>query len=204
MRMRTRMRTAMAVAAVAAVGAIAPGVASADTWTSNGTPFAGPAHVAGTMTMRLPLSINVTCSVVLKGNLDNAGGVAQGQLQDSLFGFAAGGGSCITSLPNCSVSITVYSPATRPITTSGANVSFTNLYYVVSWSGWSGCSANGSQLNVSGPWTGAMTSNTNQIVFNNSPISTNAGPATLVGTLSAYAQNAAGNRDMTRPIKLQP
>jgi hypothetical protein len=208
MKLKSKMKTAMAVAAVAAVGAFAPAMASANTWSSGGTSFAGPAHIGGSLTMTLPNAIKVTCSTVVKGNLDNVGGVAQGQVQSYLFGWAAGG-ACTTPWPYCVPSITVYTGPPRPITTSGTNVTFSGILYIVTFSG-SNCGLAGSQLNVTGSMTGSVPSGTNQVVFTNSPGLTSfagpvsAGPVTVSGTLRAHATNAAGNPDLARPITLQP
>jgi hypothetical protein len=98
----------------------------------------------------------------------------------------------------------VYTFTPRPITTSGTNVTFSGIFYTVSFSGGS-CAASGSSLNVQGSMTGSVPSGTNNVVFNNSPgLSSPAGPVTVTGTLRAYAQNAAGNWDPARPITLQP
>lgn len=208
-----KMKMAMAVAAVAVVGAVAPAMASADTWSSGGTSFTGPAQLVGTLTTTAYGTAKNTCSVVAKANLDNgaAGGVARGQISDYLLGIRAGG-TCTTALPNCSLSFTVYTPAgfpslpSWPIVTSGQNVTVSGIAYGVTYNNSGGsCPLAGVTQYVQGSMTGTVASGTNFINFSNSPgLTTTFGSGTTSGTLGMYAQNAAGNWDPSRPITLQP
>ncbi len=198
------IKRAVAVAAIVAGSAFVPAAAQADVWSTGGAPYAGPAQLVGTLSTSVG-SWTSTCTVAAKADIDNgaAGGVARGDVQAYLTGSAAGG-SCSTNLPNCSVSITPVLSPTWPISTSGRNVTVSGITYGVTYSG-GGCALNGATSAAWGSMTGSMAGGSNSLTFVNSPgLTMTFGPATVSGTLQAFAENAAGNPDPTRPITLQP
>jgi len=197
---------AMAIATVAAVGAVAPAMASADVWDVGGTPYSGPAQLVGTLTTTLTANgAKTTCDVRAGVDLDNGapGGVARGELRSYLTGSAAGG-ACTTTFPGCSVAL---SPDTSPawtIATAGSGVTISGVSYQSVYSG-SSCPFAGVPFSTSGSMTGSVAAATNSLEFSSSPgLTFTLGPVTVSGSLEAYVEDSSGDADLTQPITLEP
>lgn len=194
------MKKAMVVAAIAAVGAVAPAVASADQWTVGGSPFAGTARAHGTLTLTAA-GTQTTCTVTATLNLDNTG-AAPNQARGSVTGFLLGtdvpGGSCSTTVPNCNVSATAellpWSVSTAGTSVTISGVAFRNTY---TSNGLGPCSLEGVPVTAGGPSpalnsiTGTASGDT--ITFTNGgPLTTPLGNATVDGSVTVT--DTSGNQ----------
>lgn len=202
------MKKALVVAAVAGLGAVAPSIASADTWRANGAVVGGAPGVAvaggGALRFTVPVGGGATatteCDVDVTANLFNpTGGTGAG----SVSGFAVPAPlSCaVTSSPAgaigaCRVTNVVSTASTTPwaISTLATNgtitgVNFTNTYGTVP--GGATCALAGSKVvagNVTGAWT-----NPGTLTFSSATgLTVNPGslPATVNG--SVFLEGTAG------------
>ncbi|MFA4928437.1 MAG: hypothetical protein WC558_07965 [Patulibacter sp.] len=183
------IKKAMVAAAVVGITAVAPAVASADQWTVGGAPFAGTARAHGTLTLTAA-GTQTTCTVTATLSLNN-GGTAPNQARGSVTSFLLGapaGGTCTTTVPNCTVTAVATSLPWN-IATTGTNVtigpvSFTNTYSGV------GCSLAGVPVSATGSITGAAAANV--LTFTNAgPLTTTLGSATVDGSVTVTNTSGA-------------
>lgn len=171
------------VAAVAVVGACTA-TASADQWTTDSVnPFAGTAHMMGRLTQTITANgAQTSCDITAALDLSNPGTppVAHGQVTSYVFG-APAGGTCTTTVPGCSVTISAWGlPWT--IATSGTSVTVSGTTIAWVYSG-ATCPLAGVPLSATGTITGSMSGHT--VTFANAgPITTTFGPATVSGSMT--------------------
>lgn len=207
------MKKAMVVGTIVAAGTLVPAVASADVWSSGGAPYAGPAHVQGTVTWTLPANgWTTTCDIGATVNLANPGSPAQaaGTITDAAFGTPVSGNGCTTSLPDCAVTPYAAGLPGAPgvplwtVTTAGTGVTIGGFTLAYTYEG-SSCPVDGLTMTLVGSVEGAMTVGSNVIAFANAPgLTTPLASARLNGSLSAYVADAAGVPDVARPVTLVP
>lgn len=199
----TFKKAMVAVAAVAAIGTVAPAVASADVWQADNpvvSPYTGAAQVEGRLTLTLAANGATTaCDVAGTLDLTNPGGVAHGQVTSFILGTAVTGNACTTSLPGCSVTATANTTTPWTVSTSGTNVTISGISFTNTYSG-AGCAQNGLALTATGSITGVATSGSNVITFTNAAgLTTPLGPATVSGSVAATVDGAP-----SRQITLVP
>lgn len=194
------MKKAMVIAAVAGLSAVAPAVASADTWTIDGVnPFAGTAHASGRLTLTVTANgAQTSCDVTASLDLDNGGTApneARGQVTSFLLG-APAGGNCTTTVPGCSVTA-VASALPWSISTSGTSVTISGINFANTYTG-SGCALAGVPVSASGSITGTASGDTITFVNGASTTLTSTfGPATVSGSVTV--KDTSGN-----PVSLMP
>lgn len=134
MKVKSKMKTAMAVAAVAALGAFAPAMASAEQWSSNGVTVGGAPGVAVTGSGSLSWSwnwgvvITTTCNAQMTANLFNQAGVAGGQVTS--FGVASPMTNCtVVGVSNCRVTNVVAANFPWAVTTAGTSATISGISF---------------------------------------------------------------------------
>lgn len=188
---RTVLRVA-GFAIVVGLGGVAPGIAAADQWKVGGVAYAGSATVGGALTLTLASGATTTCTTDATADLSNPGGVAHGTTTSLLLG-APAGGSCVTSVPNCTVSATANTTTPWTITTSATNVTLSGVsitYTYTSSAGQPPCPLAGVPFAATGSITGVASSDI--ISFTNAgPLSTPLGSATVSGSITAATTGGA-------------
>lgn len=183
------MKKAMVIAAVAAVGAVAPAVASADRWYVGGNVLTSTAQVEGESSLSFTAQVapgvfaTTTCDVYITADIYNQAGTGHGDVTV----FDPTEASCqVTGVPNCRVSLVDASttPWTIEVLASTrvriSNVDFTNTYV----NNGGTCPLAGNRQ-ITGSVTGTWSNATNELQF------VNEGGLTVVGVGPAVVNGNA-------------